>query len=88
MLKFRIARKAFIEDSVRMPALKKTASRRGAAPAKAAKKFFSAVASGSLGAKKASRKSSKRAGVRDRVPDEQARLFADVMRATARSLAA
>jgi hypothetical protein len=88
MRDFGIARMSILDDSVRMPAIKKTASRHGADTAKRAKKFFSAAASGSLGAKKASRKPSKHSGVRDRVPDEQARLFADVMRATARSLAA
>ena len=79
---------SILEDSVHMPALKKTVSRRGTGAAKTAKKFFTVAASGSVGAKKASRKSSRRSGVRDRVPDDQARLFADVMRATARSLAA
>jgi len=88
MRDFGIARMSILDDSVRVPALRKTASRRGADTAKGAKKYFSAAASGSPGAKKASRKPSKRPGVRDRVPDEQARLFADVMRATARSLAA
>jgi len=78
---------AFLENSVRMSALKKAASRHGASRAGAAKKFYSATASGSLSSKKASRRVSKRAGSRDRVPDEQPRLFAEVMRATARSLA-
>jgi hypothetical protein len=70
-----------------MSVLKKTVSHRRAASGKAGKKFFSAAASGSSSTKKEARKAPKRAGARDRVPEEQARLFADVMRATARSLA-
>jgi hypothetical protein len=76
-------------DSVLVSALKKTASHRSTTSrAGAAKKFFSAKAPESSGGKKLSRKVSKRNEERDRVPDDQARLFAEVMRATARSLAA
>jgi hypothetical protein len=84
---FRIAHTAFAEECVPIPALKKITNRRHLTDCKGKKKFFSAVASGSSSAKEASRKVSKDAGARDRVPDDQARLFADVMHATARSLA-
>jgi len=70
-----------------MPALKKTASHRCATDGGTGEKFFSAAASEASTVRKDSRKASRRGTARDRVPDDQARLFADVMRATARSLA-
>jgi hypothetical protein len=83
---FGVARTGFLGDSDVMADLKRTASHRRAMGGSTGKKFFSAAASGASGVKKASRKASKRAA-RNCVPEDQVRLFAEVMRATARSLA-